>query len=342
MIKFAKWKFFLLTAILLVILVLGFFSGLFLGAVKINAAEISGILFGPPEEFRTQRIIIFDIRLPRVILSIIIGASLALSGAAFQGFFRNSLADPFVIGASSGAALGAALAIVGGLSMAGMISAPSLAAFAGALAAVFLAFVISRSAGNPPPGAALLLAGTALGSFFSALLSLVLVLHDQDLHRVYFWLLGSLSGTNWSIVSGVLPIIIISWTIIFLCTRPLDLLLQGEEVAESLGVDVKKTRLIIAVGASLATAAAVASAGIIGFVGLVAPHSVRMMTGPSHSRLLPASALMGANLVLWADIIARTVIAPMELPIGIISSLAGAPFFIYLMIRRGRNIGKFV
>ncbi len=339
--KFARWKFCLLMAVLAAILLLGLFSALLLGSVNISVSDLFKIMFHSTEELQTQRTILFDIRLPRIILAILVGASLALSGAAFQGFFRNSLADPFVIGASSGAALGAAVAIVGGFSFISTMFAPSVASFAGALLAVFLAFVISRTAGNPPPATTLLLAGTALSSFFSSLLSLILVLHDQDLHRVYFWLLGSLSSSSWAMVFVILPISIISWFIICVCIRPLDLLLQGEDVAESLGLDVKKTRLIIACGATLAAASSVAAVGIIGFVGLVAPHSVRMMTGPSHARLLPASALMGANIVLWADIIARTVIAPMELPIGIISSLAGVPFFLYLMVRRGRNIGTF-
>lgn len=328
-------------AILSAMLIMGICLGLFLGAVNIDVTEIFSILFNPAEDQETQRLILFGIRLPRIILAIIIGTSLALSGAAFQGFFRNSLADPFVIGVSSGAALGAALAIVFGFSFISAAIAPSIASFAGALLAVCLAFVIARSGGNPPPATMLLLAGTALSSFFSALLSLILVLHDQDLHRVYFWLLGSLSSAAWPTVVAILPISVFSWIVICLCIRPLDILLQGEDVAESLGVDVKKARIIIAAGASLAAAASVAAVGIIGFVGLVAPHSVRMMTGPRHARLLPASALMGANLVLWADIIARTIIAPMELPIGIISSLAGVPFFLYVMISRGRNIGSF-
>jgi iron complex transport system permease protein len=140
----------------------------------------------------------------------------------------------------------------------------------------------------------------------------------------------------------IFPLSIVSWIIIVLCVRPLDLLLQGEDAAESLGLDVKKTRIIIASGATLAAASSVAAVGIIGFVGLIAPHSVRMLTGPSHKRLLPASALMGANLVLWADIIARTIIAPMELPIGIISSLMGVPFFLYLMIHHRQNRGTFL
>jgi iron complex transport system permease protein len=181
-----------------------------------------------------------------------------------------------------------------------------------------------------------------LGAFFSALLSLILVLKDRDLHRVYYWLLGSLGSASWAELFTCLPIMTLGGLIIFLARRPLDMLLQGEEEAESLGVDVKKARIVIALGASLATAAAVAAAGIIGFVGLIAPHGVRMFTGPAHKRLLPASALAGALLVLLADILARSALPPLELPIGIICSLAGAPFFIFLLIRRGGRPGRFI
>ncbi|QQO07475.1 FecCD family ABC transporter permease [Breznakiella homolactica] len=318
-------------------------AALFLGTVRLSLEDIQQALlyFAEKEGDGTSWTILFHIRLPRIILALAVGAALSVSGAAFQGFFRNPLADPYVIGASSGAALGAALAVVGGFAGLGPVSPMSLMAFAGALGAVFLAFAISRSAGNPPPAAALLLAGTALSAFFSALLSFILVIHDRDLHRVYYWLLGSLSGASWGQLGVSLPVMAAGCFMLFLCMRPLDLLLQGDEVAESLGVNLRVTRLIIAFGASLATAAAVSAAGVIGFIGLVAPHSVRMMTGPSHRRLLPASALGGALLVLLADIIARIALAPMELPIGIITSLLGAPFFIYLLIRRGRNIGSF-
>jgi iron complex transport system permease protein len=317
------------------------------------------VFLGPRELYRaflfllrgegegTAAVILFNIRLPRIFLAMAVGSSLAISGAAFQGFFRNSLADPYVIGASSGAALGAALSIVTGLSLPAVISAAgfspaALCAFAGSLAAVFLAFIIARSVGNPPPAAALLLAGTSLGAFFSALLSLIQVLKDRDLHRVYYWLLGSLGSSSWAELFACLPVMALGALLIFLARRPLDLLLQGEEEAESLGVDVRKARIIIALGASLATAAAVASAGIIGFVGLIAPHGVRMFTGPSHKRLLPAAALAGALLVLLADILARSVLPPLELPIGIICSLAGAPFFIFLLIRLGGRPGRFL
>ncbi|MFP3090134.1 iron ABC transporter permease [Treponema sp. TIM-1] len=331
-----------LVIVLSLALILAFFWGLLSGSVGFTPQELYRaflFLFNPAGE-DTAALILFEIRLPRLILAIAVGASLAVSGAAFQGIFRNSLADPYVIGASSGAALGAALAITLGFSLAGPLSAVSLCAFAGALGAVCLAFVIARSVGNPPPTAALLLAGAALGAFFSALLSLILVLKDRDLYRVYYWLLGSLNGASWVELPAVLPVMFLGCVLVFLGCRPLDLLLQGEEVAESLGIDVPKTRGFIALGASLAAAAAVSAAGIIGFVGLIAPHAVRMITGPVHKRLLPASALMGALLLVLADIGARS-LGTMEFPIGIITSLGGAPFFIYLLARHGRRLGQF-
>jgi iron complex transport system permease protein len=324
-------------------LILAFFGGLLAGPVGLRAEELYRaflFLFNREGEDMAA-LILFEIRLPRLILAMAVGASLSVSGAAFQGIFRNSLADPYVIGASSGAALGAALAITAGFSLpGGPLSPVSLCAFAGALAAVCLVFGVARSVGNPPPAAALLLAGSALGAFFSALLSLVLVLKDRDLHRVYYWLLGSLNGTSWAELPAVLPVMFLGCLFVFSSCRPLDLLVQGEEVAESLGIDVPKARGFIALGASLAVAAAVSAAGIIGFVGLIAPHAVRMITGPVHKRLLPASALMGALLLVLADIGARS-LGSMEFPIGIITSLGGAPFFIYLLARHGRRLGHF-
>ncbi|MDR2757963.1 MAG: iron ABC transporter permease [Spirochaetaceae bacterium] len=323
-------------------LILAFFWGLLSGSVGLSPRELYRaflFLFNPQGE-DTAALILFEIRLPRLILAVAVGASLSVSGAAFQGIFRNSLADPYVIGASSGAALGAALAITMGFSLPGSLSPVSLCAFAGALGAVCLAFGIARSVGNPPPAAALLLAGSALGAFFSALLSLILVLKDRDLYRVYYWLLGSLNGASWAELPAILPVMLLGCVLVFLGCRPLDLLLQGEEVAESLGIDVPRVRGFIALGASLAAAAAVSAAGIIGFVGLIAPHAARMITGPVHKRLLPASALLGALLVVLADIAARS-LGTMEFPIGIITSLGGAPFFIYLLARHGRRLGQF-
>ncbi|MDR2417941.1 MAG: iron ABC transporter permease [Treponema sp.] len=323
--------------ILTLCLIPAFLTGLALGSVLFSPAQLVEALRDPEG---TTALILFEIRLPRLILAMAVGAALAVSGAAFQGIFRNSLADPYVIGVSSGAALGAAIAVSAGLTFMGPISAISLCAFCGALIAVALAFTIARSAGNPPPATALLLAGTALSALFSSLLSLILLLKDQAFQRVYFWLLGSLNGTTWPLLPAALPVMALGCLIVFLHARPLDLLLQGEEVAESLGVEVRKTRAVIAFGAALATAAAVSASGVIGFVGLIAPHTMRLLIGPSHKRLLPSSALAGALLVLVADCVARSAAGSLELPIGIITSLCGAPFFIWLLIRHGRRLGR--
>jgi iron complex transport system permease protein len=286
-------------------------------------------------------IVLLQIRLPRVLLALAAGASLAVSGAAFQGFFRNALADPYIIGSSSGAALGAACAMTGGFVLNGSpFSAVTVAAFAGAFIAVLLAFALARASGNPPPAAALLLAGVSLSAFFSALLSMILVVKDRDLYRVYYWLLGSLAGTGWTQLASILPVMLAGAVLVFFQGGRLDILLQGDETAESLGVDTGRTRLVVALGSSLTCAAAVASCGIIGFVGLIAPHAMRMLVGPVHRKLLPAGALAGAALLVTADVLSRTLIAPAEIPIGIICSLAGCPFFLYLLARHGRNMGR--
>ncbi|GAB1481450.1 iron ABC transporter permease [Treponema sp.] len=316
--------------------------GLSAGAVTIPAREILdsflSALKGTIEG--TNATILWELRLPRALLASSVGAALAVSGTGFQGFFRNPLADPYVIGASSGAALGAALALVSGLPNFGPLSAAAVAAFIGALIATALAFMVSRAAGDPPPAAALLLAGTALSSLFSAALSLVLVLKDRDMHRVCYWLLGGFGGATWSEFISLAPVMALGCLLVFIGSRPLDLLASGEDAAESLGLDVRRARLIVAAGASLAAAAAVAAAGIVGFVGLVAPHAVRFVSGPSHKRLLPGAALGGALLVLLADLISRVAAAPLELPIGVVTSAVGAPFFLWILAHRGRSLGN--
>ncbi|MDR2019404.1 MAG: iron ABC transporter permease [Treponema sp.] len=329
----------LVMVLLVLALILASLLALFGGPVRIGWDELTRIFSAAGDE--TASLILFQIRLPRLVMAAAVGAALAVAGAAFQGFFRNSLADPFVIGASSGAALGAALALTAGWTGSFLgLSPQSLCAFAGAITAVFLAFAISHTGGNPPPAMALLLGGTALSAFFSALLALITVLRDRALHQVYYWLLGSLGGASWTGAVSLIPLMAAGCLVVFLCARPLDLLIQGEEVAESLGVSAGRTRIIAALGASLAAAAAVAAAGVIGFVGLIAPHGARLFTGPGHRRLFPAAAIGGALLTLLADAAARNLAAPMELPIGIVTSLGGAPFFIYLLIRYGRNLGN--
>jgi iron complex transport system permease protein len=328
--------------VVLLALILSFFWGLFSGSSGLGLGDLAaGIryLFTRAGD-RTASLVLFSIRLPRLLLAMAVGASLGISGAAFQGIFRNSLADPFIIGASSGASLGAGLAISFGITLSLPFSPAPLFAFAGSLAAVLIAFAVSRAAGDPPPAAALLLAGTSIGSLFSSLLSLVLVIRDRSLYQVYYWLLGSLGGTAWREFAAVFPVMLAGGIVVMCFSRALDLLIQGDEEALSLGLNVNRARLVIGIGASLASAAAVSAAGIIGFAGLIAPHGARLFAGPKHSRLIPASALTGALILVAADTLARTLIPPMEIPLGIITGLGGAPFFLFLLARHGRSLGR--
>jgi iron complex transport system permease protein len=249
-----------------------------------------------------------------------------------QGLFRNPLADPFVIGASSGAALGATLAIVSGF------GPVSLAAFVGALLAVTAAYSIAEI-GGVVPATALLLAGAALNTFLSAIVSLVMLFNEQSAYAVLNWLLGGLSGRSWSQLSASLPYMAIGLSVLWLLARPLDALAFGGETAQSLGLPLGRARGVIVAAASLTTAAAVAAGGTIGFVGLIAPHAARLLVGAEHARLIPASALIGALLLLVADDVARTALAPLELPAGVLTAALGGPFFLYLLKTRQGDFG---
>lgn len=300
--------------------------GVFLGAVGLD-----GLFRG--ESFALT--ILFQIRLPRVVLGIAVGASLGIAGAGFQAVFRNALADPFITGASSGAALGAGLAMMFAVFIPAPIFVP-IAAFAGGLIAAFSAWAIARVAGNPPPVITILLAGTCISSLCSGVLSFLLIIKDQNLQRIYYWTMGSLAG-NWDSVLPVLPFIGGGCAAVALNAGGLDLLLQGEETAESLGLDVKRVRFMVIAGASLAASASVSVCGIIGFAGLAAPHIARLIMGPVHRKMLPASALSGALLVLLGDIAGRSLMPPLEIPIGVIMTLCGSPFFLYLLVKYGKN-----
>ena len=332
-----------LSLLLLTVLVLS----LGLGAVPISPPEVLKAL-GARLPWLRERVstnsttvtIIWDFRLARALLAAAVGAALAVSGAAFQGLFRNPLADPFVIGASSGAALGATIAIICKLNFSlGGFGPVQFAAFAGAVAAVVLVYLISQTGGSAPPAVALLLAGTALSSLFAAAVSLLMAIYTEDLHRIFFWLLGSFSGKSWPHLFSMLPYLFLSFILVGILVRPLDIMAFGEETARGMGLAVSRARLLIVVAASLATAAAVASSGIIGFVGLLAPHAARMIFGPIHRRLIPASALLGAILLVAADDLARTILAPVELPVGVLTALLGAPFFLYLLRVRQKSLG---
>lgn len=318
-----------------------------LGAVEVQAPEIVRILASRipvvsswvrPDWSASHETIILSIRLPRVILACIVGASLAVAGAAFQGLFRNPMADPYVIGASSGASVGAAVAIVFGVNLRlfGLASVPLLA-FAGTLFTVFLVYHLA-SVGKTAPTLTLLLAGIAVSSILSALVSFLMFYGEEQLHQLVFWLMGGFSGRQWDYVSMALPYSLVGTAGVLLYARDLNVLLLGEESAVYVGVEVEKAKRVLVASASLLTAAAVASAGVIGFVGLVVPHVARMVFGPDHRVLVPASALLGATFLVGADMLARTLMAPQEIPVGILTAFGGGPFFIYLLRRSHRQV----
>lgn len=271
--------------------------------------------------------IVVELRLPRVVLAGLVGAALAASGAVYQTLFRNPLADPYVVGVAPGAALGAVAAIAAGL--AGL--AVSAAAFASGAGAVLLVYRLAATRGRGPED--LLLAGLAAGTFFAAVLSVVLVLSHGSLQQALAWLLGSLGGRGWDHVRLTAPAVLAGYGLARCHARELDVLLLGEEEAASAGVAVPRVRAALVAAATLMTAAAVASAGLVGFVGLVVPHAVRRLGGSVHAALLPGSALWGAALLVWADLLARTVTAPLEIPVGAVTALVGVPFFLWVLSR---------
>ena len=333
---------------------LGFLCTLSLGkgAVAIDPGQVLAILGRPlqlslPWAFEPHHeAIIWAIRLPRVFLGALIGGGLALTGAAMQGLFRNPLADPALIGISSGAAVAAVAVIVLGattLDFATQALGPfalSLAAFAGAAAATFLVYRLSLVHGRVAVST-MLLAGIAINAVAGAITGVfTFVADDAQLRNLTFWSLGSLGGATWLAVAAAAPLIGFSSLAVLRYTRPLNALLLGEDEAGHLGYHVDRLKRTIVLLVALSVGAAVAVAGIIGFIGLVVPHLLRLTLGPDHRLLLPGAALLGASLLLGADLIARTLVAPAELPIGIVTAIIGGPFFMYLL-QRGRRLGRY-
>ena len=290
--------------------------------------------------------IVWELRLARSLLAAVAGAALGASGAVLQGLFRNPLADPYSLGVSSGASLGAVLAISLGIGLPGALGAAGafgalgaveVFAFAGAILSTIVVYAVARVAKAMGPTAALLLAGTAVGALISAVVSLIVSLHDQDLHEVFFWLLGGFGGKGWTDLAAALPAAIACLALAFVLARPLDLLGAGEEAAASLGLDVRQARRLAVATSSLGAAGAVAAGGIIGFIGLLGPHIARLLVGPGHRRLVPASAAIGAALLAAADALARSIASPLELPVGIVTAIIGAPLFLWLLARPART-----
>lgn len=287
----------------------------------------------------SHAVIISQLRIPRILLVVLVGATLGCAGTVYQGLFRNPLADPFVIGASGGAALGAVLAIVLGLeTLIPGVGIVSWLAFAGALAAVAAVYALGGF-GRHASKVTLILAGAAVSTMLGAVVSFLMLLDRQSLQVIFTWLMGSFAGRSWPHLESSWLLLTLGCVWMLLCARPLDALTLGEETAAGLGLPLTRARILIVGGASLATAAAVSVAGIIGFVGLIAPHAARLLVGATHRRVLPASALLGSLLLLLADDLARTSLAPVEVPVGIITAFLGGPFFLLLLRRHHRRVG---
>jgi iron complex transport system permease protein len=285
----------------------------------------------------TQESILWDIRLPRVALGALVGAMLAVAGASYQGVFRNPLADPYLLGVAAGAGLGATIAVVYLPNGLGFQNALPPAAFLGASLAVVLAYAIGRSAGRGSGGATLVLAGVTVAAFFTAVQTFVQQQHTDTLQEVYSWILGRLPSSGWNDVEILLPYVAVAVAGILLHRRLLDVLSVGDEEAATLGVHVGQVRLAVVVCATVGTAAAVAVSGLIGFVGIIVPHAIRLIAGPSYRLLLPLSVLVGAGFLVLADVIARTALSPGELPIGVVTAFFGAPFFA-VVLRTSRRM----
>jgi iron complex transport system permease protein len=275
--------------------------------------------------------ILWQLRAPRVILGVLVGGMLALAGASYQGVFRNPLADPYLLGIAAGAGLGATLAIIYGRGTADSYDLIPLAAFLGGSVGVAAAYLLGRSAASARSTASLILAGVTVASFLTAIQTFVQQQHSQSLQEVYSWILGHLDTAGWHQVALVAPYIAVSAAVILLYRRVLDVLSVGDEEAASLGVNVSRTRILIVVFATIGTAAAVAISGLIGFVGIIVPHAIRLVLGPSYRLILPLSLLLGGGFLVLADVIARSVMAPAELPIGVVTAFFGAPFFAVIL-----------
>ncbi|UCE97288.1 MAG: iron chelate uptake ABC transporter family permease subunit [Dehalococcoidia bacterium] len=330
---------------LLFLLILVVLFSTSIGSVEIPFSRTASILISKipfiditPSWDSTIETIVIDIRLPRVILAGLVGAALALAGATYQGLFRNPLADPYLIGVAQGAALGAVLGFLAPASKVGMgISLVPMLAFLGALLSVMIVYLLAR-VGRIVPVTTLILAGVALGALLGAIVAYLAITSGQLLHGIMFWLSGSFALSQWSEVIIVMPIIVSGTTVILLFSRMLNIMQLDEEQAQQLGLNVERLKIILLTVATMVTAAAVSFVGIIGFVGIITPHAVRLIWGPDYRFLLPLSLVCGAIFLIIADVAARTIIAPSEIPIGVITALCGAPFFLYLLRRRAKML----
>ena len=348
--RVSHWKLYILILVVAFVLVLVFSLNIgyahipFDHIVKILAKQVPflGNLVDSSGITKTAEVIILQIRLPRVICGALVGAALATAGVTYQGIFRNPMADPYTIGAQTGASLGAALVIVLGVGVSLLgVNTLQILAFVGSITTVLIVYNISRT-GSRVPVTTLLLTGIAISFFQNAIVTFLKVIAEETLlHGLTFWIIGSLAPTeNWNDVWSILPFVVIGAVVTYLYARDLNLLALGEDQAQHLGVEIERVKWILLISGALITAAAVSISGIIGFVGLIIPHLTRVVIGPDHRVLLPTSAIVGASFLMICDAVARVVMGSGEAPVGVITALSGAPFFIYLLRRRRRGYMK--
>jgi iron complex transport system permease protein len=315
-------------------------AGLAFGSLSLPFGEVVRELLGMDSALSaTERTVLWEIRLPRVTLGLLVGAMLASAGGAYQGTFRNPLADPYLLGAAAGAGLGVTLVIVGQAEGSPTPVGTPMAAFAGSLGAVLLTYLLGAAGtggGARTSTASLILAGVAVATFLTAAQTFVQQRNQDTIREVYNWVLGRLSTAGWGEVRLVLPYVAVSVVVLLVNRRALDVLAVGEDEATSLGLDARRIRLVVVIAASLGTAAAVAVSGLIAFVGIIVPHTVRLLFGSSYRIILPLSMLFGGAFLVLTDLIARTVASPAEIPIGVVTAFLGAPFFVLVLRNANR------
>jgi iron complex transport system permease protein len=312
--------------------------GIGVGAIVDSAVAHLPLVHAHSSLDATRDAILWQLRAPRVVLAMLVGAMLATAGAAYQGTFRNPLADPYLLGVAAGAGLGATAAIAYGSAQKGGGWLLPVAAFGGAVVGVTAAYILGRSVGGVRSTGTLVLAGVTVAAFMTAVQTFVQQQHSQTLQNVYSWLLGGFGTASWHDVALVLPYIVVSSVVIVLHRRVLDVLSLGDEEAAALGLNVRRVRLIVVAAATAGTAAAVAVSGLIGFVGIIVPHTIRLLVSTSYRAIVPLSLLVGGGFLVLADVLARTVLSPSELPIGVVTAFFGAPFFA-VVLRTTRAVG---
>ena len=315
---------------MVILLCIVFMFGLSKGSVAIPFSHVIGSLTGDSAIPETEKTILINIRLPRLLLAILVGAGLSVAGVVFQALLRNPLAEPYILGLSSGGTVGAILAI--SLSLGATSITTPVASFIGSAAVMLIVYTIAHRHGQLDTYT-LLLAGVMVGAFFNAVVLLIIAVLNQELRNAFLWLMGNLSSANLESIAVVAPILFIAVTILLFQAKKYNLIATGDETAIQLGIDVTKIRRLSYITASLITGLVVSVSGVIGFVGLIIPHMCRMLFGPDHRLLLPASILLGSSFLIITDILSRTLLAPTEIPVGAVTAAVGAPLFVYLLKR---------